>query len=277
MAQHPVIQENNVAVITGAADGIGLAIASRLASLGMRVCLADINEDKLQENAASIPGALACTVDVSSAEEVRRLKKRVYQEWGQVDVLINNAGSGFGTTSWTEYDNWQKTLAVNLNGVINGIHTFVPVMLEQGTPGLVINTGSKQGITNPPGDPAYNVTKAAIKALTEQLQHSFRSTEGCQLSAHLLVPGFTYSGLVAQFLPEKPDEAWTCEQVADFMLESLANDDFYILCPDNDATRDKDNKRMAWSMGDLIENRPALSRWHPDFTAAFENYLSGDS
>jgi short-subunit dehydrogenase len=124
-----------------------------------------------------------------------------------------------------------------------------------------------------PGNPAYNASKSAVKSITEALEHDLRNTEGCQVSAHLLVPGFTYTGLVREFLPEKPDSAWVPDQVVAFMVESLERGDFYILCPDNDVTREMDNKRIAWAMGDLIEARPALSRWHPDYLAAFEAFM----
>lgn len=270
---HPAIKPGNVAVITGAADGIGLAAARKLASLGLRVCMADINADQLNTAVTEIEGAIAVPTDVSQVEQVQALKEAAYSAFGQVDVLMNNAGIGATTTSWTGYEGWQKTLGVNLWGVINGIHSFVPAMLEQATPGIIINTGSKQGITSPPGAPAYNVSKAAIKATTEALQHELRNTDNCQLSAHLLVPGFTYTGMMRKFMPEKPDAAWNPEQVVDFMLERIASDDFYILCPDNDVDRDTDNRRMEWAMGDLIENRPALSRWHDGYTQAFEDFM----
>ena len=146
-------------------------------------------------------------------------------------------------------------------------------LIERGGAGLVINTGSKQGITCPPGDPAYNVSKAGVKAVTEALEHSLRNTQDCRISAHLLVPGFTYTGIIRQFVPDKPNGAWTPEQVADFMLASIDNGDFYILCPDNDVTREMDEKRMEWAMGDLVHNRPPLSRWHPDYEAAFAEFM----
>ena len=134
-------------------------------------------------------------------------------------------------------------------------------------------TGSKQGITTPPGNAAYNVSKAALKAYAEALQYELRTTEGCRISAHLLIPGFTFTGITAARIKEKPPAAWTPEQVVEFLLEALTRGDFYVLCPDNDVTRVTDEKRMAWAMGDVIENRPALSRWHPDWTAAFEAYM----
>lgn len=274
MHYHPAFSPGNVAVITGGADGIGLACARKLLELGMQVCVSDIDAGKLEAAAAGLGDVLAVAADVSSLEAVEHLRDAVLERFGKVHVLLNNAGTGLaGNGSWTEYQSWLTTLNVNLFGVINGIHSFVPAMLEQGEAGAVINTGSKQGITLPPGNPAYNVSKAGVKAITEMLAHSLRITEGCRISAHLLVPGFTYSGMLRQFLPEKPDGAWTPEQVADFMVEHVSAGDFYILCPDNDTTREMDNKRMEWAMGDLIHNRPALSRWHDAYTQAFEQFM----
>ena len=274
MEYHPAFSAGNVAVITGGADGIGFSAAEKLLAMGLRVCIADIGTEKLHEASSRLGDVLAIEADVSSIDDIRQLKEAVYSSYGKVNVLMNNAGTGLaGNDSWTEHQNWLMTINVNLIGVINGIHSFVPTMLKQAEVGLVINTGSKQGITCPPGNPAYNVSKAGVKSVTEALQHSFRNTEGCQLSAHLLVPGFTYSGMMRQFLPEKPDGAWTTEQVADFMVEHVSQGDFYIICPDNDTTRDMDNKRMAWAMGDLIHNRPALSRWHVDYENEFEKFM----
>jgi short-subunit dehydrogenase len=146
-------------------------------------------------------------------------------------------------------------------------------MIDRGSPGLIINTGSKQGITSPPGNPAYNVSKAGVKAVTEALQHSLRNTEGCRVEAYLLVPGFTYTGMMKAVLPEKPASAWTPDQVVELMLASVERGEFYILCPDNDVTREMDSKRIAWTAGDLIENRPPLSRWHPDYKDAFAAFM----
>jgi NAD(P)-dependent dehydrogenase (short-subunit alcohol dehydrogenase family) len=271
--EHPAFKAGNVAVITGAADGIGLAVAQRCHRLGMRVCMADINPEKLADAVAGMEGALAVPTDVSQLAQLESLREKVLSEFGQVDILMNNAGTGRPTSCWDDYENWQAVLDTNLWGVINGLQAFVAGMVAQGTPGLIINTGSKQGITSPPGSPAYNVSKAGVKAVTEALQHQLRTTEGCQLSAHLLVPGFTYTGMIAAFLPEKPDAAWTPEQVVDFLLDSVQRGDFYILCPDNDVDRETDNKRMAWAMGDLIHNRPPLSRWHPDYAEEFEKFM----
>ena len=163
---------------------------------------------------------------------------------------------------------------VTISTVGEKVQAFVPAMIESGQPGIVINTGSKQGITQPPGNTAYNVSKSGVKALTEGLAHSLREQTSGRVSAHLLIPGYTHTGMTGG--GEKPAAAWSPEQLADFMLESLARGDFYILCPDNDVTRAMDEKRMAWHMGDIIENRPALSRWHPDYKDAFAAFMAKD-
>ena len=93
------------------------------------------------------------------------------------------------------------------------------------------------------------------------------------MTAHLLVPGFTYTGMIRRFMPEQPPGAWAPAQVVAFMVDALGRGDFYILCPDNDVTREMDNKRMAWAMGDIIENRPPLSRWHPEYGDAFKEFV----
>ena len=275
-ASLPAIGHGHVAVVTGAASGIGAAAAKRLAGLGMKVVLADRPGEALQAAAASIRAkggdAVPVATDVSDAADVRALADRAF-EIGPVTVLMNNAGIESNTGKpWENRDGFQRILDVNFGGVVNGVAAFTARMLAQGKPGLIVNTGSKQGITTPPGNLAYNVSKSALKAYTEGLQHALRNEPGARLSAHLLIPGFTFTGLTRN-ATEKPSGAWTAEQVVDFMLASLACGDFYILCPDNETKRETDEKRMAWSIGDIIENRPALSRWHPDFRDAFANFM----
>lgn len=273
---HPALAEGNVAVITGGASGIGLASAKRLAGMGLRLCLADRDEEALTSAAAALgPEASAITVatDVSDAASVDALARAVAEQLGPVSVLMNNAGVGGGGDALSNPEGWQRVLGVNLFGVIHGVQRFVPDMVASERPGLVINTGSKQGITQPPGDTAYNVSKSGVKSLTEGLAHTLREQTGGRVSAHLLVPGFTYTGMIQRFLKQKPPSAWLPEQVADFLFESLANGDFYILCPDNEVTREVDAKRILWNTHDLVENRPALSRWHPDFADAFAAWM----
>jgi len=275
---HPAFARGGVAVITGGASGIGLAAAKRFASAGMSVCLADLPGTSLtaaQADVAALAGrgdaVLTVPTDVSRLEDLQRLKETAFETFGRVSVLMNNAGISLKTTSWSEAENWRKLLEVNLWGVINSLQAFVGDMIAQGAPALIVNTGSKQGITNPPGNPAYNVSKAGVKAVTEQLAHELRNTEKCQVSAHLLDPGFPITGITGA--EQKPRGAWTAEQVVDFMLESIARGDFYILCPDNDVTRAMDERRMQWAADDLIKNRPALSCWHTPMKTAFDDFM----
>ena len=283
MANHEALQAGRVASILGAADGIGLAACKRYAELGMKVCMADVNADQLAKSAAEdvqpllAGGAgdlLTEVVDVADRAKVEAFREQVYERFGRTDVLMNNAGIPRGGEAWEQYDAWREIFEVNLWGQIHGVAAFVPKMIEQNTPALVVNTGSKQGITSPPGSPPYNITKAAVRAFTENLAHSLRNTADCKVTAHLLVPGFTYTGLMRPFLKEKPDSAWWPEQVIDYMIEKIEDGRFYILCPDNDVTEEMDAKRMLWSIGDLVEGRPALSRWHPDWKDAFERFTS---
>jgi NAD(P)-dependent dehydrogenase (short-subunit alcohol dehydrogenase family) len=272
---HPALQPNQVAVITGGANGIGLAVAQRLAGLGMRLCLADRDEDALTEAAAAIPGAITVPTDVSDRTSVEALARTVSDQLGPVSFLMNNAGTGGGGDALSNPEGWTRVLGANLFGVLHGVQTFVPAMVERGEPGLVVNTGSKQGITTPPGDTAYNVSKAGVKALTEGLAHTLRNIPDCRISAHLLIPGFTYTGMMRRRLPEKPAAAWEPEQVADRLFEGIARDEFYILCEDNETSREQDEKRVLWAAQDVILDRPALSRWHPDWKDAFEAFMAG--
>jgi NAD(P)-dependent dehydrogenase (short-subunit alcohol dehydrogenase family) len=280
---HPAMSPDHVAVITGGASGIGLAAAIRFAQAGMRVCIADIGAERLAEAAQKLSSVaprgaasiMTAPVDVSRLSDVVALESAVQNRFGGIDILMNNAGIQPGSKMFGPADNWQRILGANLWGVINGSQVFAPFMIERGRPGLIINTGSKQGITTPPGDPAYNVSKAGVKAFTEALQHELRNTPGCQITAHLFIPGFVFTPLTAHGRVEKPAAAWTAEQTADFMIERVSAGDFYILCPDNDVPRSLDERRILWAAGDIVENRPALSRWHKDYAEAFAAFVKG--
>jgi NAD(P)-dependent dehydrogenase (short-subunit alcohol dehydrogenase family) len=280
---HPALKSESVAVITGGASGIGLAAAARFARLGLRVCIADLGSERLAKAAAQLAdqapqgtaSIMTSETDVSDVEAMHDLQQAVHERFGGTDILMNNAGIQPSSKMFGPPENWQRVLAVNLWGVIHGTQTFLPHMIARGRPGLVINTGSKQGITTPPGDPAYNVSKAGVKVFTEALAHELRNLPNCKLNAHLLIPGFVFTGLTANGRSEKPEAAWTAEQTADFMMQKLDTGDFYILCPDNDVPRTLDEKRIQWAAGDIVENRPPLSRWHPDYAAAFLAFAKG--
>lgn len=292
---HPALTTGRVAVITGAATGIGLATAQRFRSFGMKLALADNDAVELDAVVRELGSSgtrshvIGVPTDVSRMHDIERLREDAWTKLGPVSVLMNNAGTGLGAGPWERYEEWKRVLDVNLWGVINGVHGFLPRMLEHGQEGLVINTGSKQGITCPPGNTPYNVSKAGVKVLSEALQHQLRNTPGCRLSAHLLVPGWTDTAInrkaerdraqlagdvKAPLAPPAPraSGAWSAEQVVDYLLVALERGDFYILCPDNDVSVELDRKRIAWAAGDLIEGRPPLSRWHSDYTAAFKKF-----
>ncbi len=271
---------DSVAVITGGASGIGLAAAERFARMGFSVCIADLGRDRLALAAERIATAagrpnnvMTSETDVSRADDLAALEAAVRDRFGGTDILMNNAGIQPGSAVLGPTETWRRILDVNLIGIINGAQIFAPGMIARGRPGLIVNSGSKQGITTPPGDPAYNVAKAGVKAFTEALQHELRNIAGCVLSAHLLIPGFVFTPLTASGRTEKPAGAWTAEQTVDFMIERLEQEDFYILCPDNDVPRALDERRIAWAAGDIIENRPPLSRWHPDYRDAFAAFV----
>lgn len=281
MSQHPAVAAGRTAVITGGASGIGLAAAKKLAGLGMNVVIADFNEETLgvAEGELKAAGAQveAVRTDVSRADEVAALRERALSRFGDVGLLMNNAGVGRGGGVLDNPDGWRRVIETNLFGVLNGVQAFAQAMIDAGKPAAIVNTGSKQGITCPPGDTAYNVSKAGIKVLTEGLAHSLRNIADCPVSAHLLAPGATFTGMTARRGGEKPPGSWWPEQVVDFMLERMAAGDFYIICPDNDVTRQMDNARMTWAMQDLTQDRPPLSRWHPDYEHAFAEFLARET
>ena len=116
-------------------------------------------------------------------------------------------------------------------------------------------------------------TKAGVKVFTEAIAHDLRNTANCKITAHLLIPGFVFTELTAKGRTEKPPGAWTADQTINFAFARIDAGDFYILCPDNEASRVLDEKRILWAAGDITENRPALSRWVPSSAEAFAQFL----
>ncbi|MCJ1412259.1 hypothetical protein MMC19_006352 [Ptychographa xylographoides] len=276
MPTNPVFRAGAVALITGGAGGIGLAVARVCARHGMRLALIDNNAVKLSAAKSSLDevageDVVTYDIDVSKIADWRDVKSSVEQKFGGVDFLMLNAGIGIHG-SWEDVDYFRTILNTNLYGVINGIATFLPIIKSSSSPTSIIITGSKQGITNPPGNVAYNISKSAIKTLAEQLSYDLRSTT---TSVHLLIPGWTYTSLTGgSHAEEKPAGAWTPEQVAQYLEAKMGEDIFYVLCPDNDVSVDKDRRRMVWGVGDIVNERPPLTRWREDWKERAEKGMS---
>lgn len=272
---HPVLTSGRTAVVTGAANGIGLASSRRFAALGMNVVMADMAVDELEAARAEVAMAaevgpdavIARATDVADPDQIAALRDAAIDAFGAVSLVMCNAVARVGGGIHGDERDWRRAMDVNFWGVVDCVRAFLPGMIASGAPGLVITAGSKQGITNPPGNTAYNITKSALKSYTEALEHELRNTEDCQITAHLLIPGWTRAGEREQKMG-----AWTPDQVVDFMADALERGSFYISCPDGETTPAMDRKRTLWAAGDITEDRPALSRWHPDYATAFESY-----
>ena len=247
-----------LAIITGAASGIGYAVAQHLAKTHSLLLIdrADFSNDIQAET---------FQFDVGQASEWHKVTDAIKER--PIDFIMLNAGIG-PNAAWTDPDGWRKLMDTNLFGVVNGIAALLPLI--ENKKATVVITGSKQGITNPPGNPAYNASKAAVKSLAENLSYDLRKTS---ISVHLLIPGYTYTGMTRGASTTKPDSAWTPDQVADYLFEKIALKQFYILCPDNAVTNEIDHKRMAWNLQDITQGRPALSRWREETAGEFDQYM----
>jgi NAD(P)-dependent dehydrogenase (short-subunit alcohol dehydrogenase family) len=267
-----------VAVITGGASGIGRAAARRAAKVGMKVAIVDVNAARLAALKAELGGVsgpdriIAEKVDVADFTAMEALARLVESRWGSPTLLMNNAAafvSGGKGGILDPNENWRRLFDVNVLGPVNGVQAFLPGMLAAGRLGTIVNTGSKQGLTNPPGNPAYNTSKAALNAYTQNLARDLRERPGCLVSAHLLIPGWTTTGDA-----EHRPGAWLPEQVIDYMAGCLSRESFFILCPDDETPNEVDHKRILWNAYDIIADRPALSRWHPDYRDAFAAFMA---
>jgi NAD(P)-dependent dehydrogenase (short-subunit alcohol dehydrogenase family) len=183
-----------VAVVTGAASGLGRAMAERFAAEGMRVVLSDIDRDGVHEVATALSKAgsetHAVVTDVSRSEDVERLADEAFARFGAVHVLCNNAGVVKNARTWAlTLDDWSWVLGVDLWSVIHGVRAFVPRMLAQGDGGHVVNTASMAGLLPMPKLAAYATAKSAVVALSESLQHDL-DAEGADISVSVFCPGF---------------------------------------------------------------------------------------
>lgn len=256
------------ALITGGANGIGLALAKKCLSHNMRVLIADLSSSSLAKAASTLNSSDLSTVkaDVSNPSDWDAVKDAVTKHLdGKINLLALNAGLSV-KSDWDDLASFKKTLDTNLYGVINGINALLDTVKKTAAGGdktAIVITGSKQGITNPPGNPAYNASKAAVKSIAEHLSFDLRDTP---VDVHLLVPGWTFTGLTgAGDGKEKPAGAWWPEEVIEYLEKKMGEGQFYVLCPDNSVDEALDKKRVLWSVGDLVEGRPPLSRWREEF------------
>lgn len=249
--------DGKVAVVTGAASGIGRAMCEKFATLGMRIVMADVEADRLRQAAEQIEATgadvLAVTTDVSRPDELSQLAESTLEHFGKVHVLCNNAGVFAGGLTWDAIgSDWEWVLGVNLYGVLHGIRAFVPIMLEQNEPGHVVNTCSMAGLINTPFSGAYNVSKHAALSLTETLYHELRMKQspiGCSaLCPELIRTGIANSDRNRPVYLKRPDDAGTPEMeivedairssieagldpsvMAERVYEGIKEDRFYLL------------------------------------------------
>jgi NAD(P)-dependent dehydrogenase (short-subunit alcohol dehydrogenase family) len=275
-----IIAPGRVALVTGGGKGIGAAIAGELSQRGMKLALLDNDAASLQAVAGRLgPDVVTEVGDATDERALLRLRNGALHRFGAIHLLVNNVGMMKKAGPWDPPETWWETFAVNFTSALLAQSLFLPSMVAGDQPGAVVNLGSKEGITTPPGNAAYSVAKAGIKVLTEQTAHELRNLTGGRISAHLLVPGYTWTpmnfpGMDAR-RDTKPAAPWTAEQMVDYFVARLLNEDFYILTPDNEVTVEMDARRMAWSAGDMTDNRPALSRWHPDWKDRFATWMRG--
>jgi NAD(P)-dependent dehydrogenase (short-subunit alcohol dehydrogenase family) len=217
--------EGRVAVVTGAGSGIGRALALRAAGEGMRVVIADVEVNALEEAAAEVETAGAEVVvaptDVSRPEQVDRLAGLAYERFGAVHLLCNNAGVFQGGVSWQrELADWEWVLGVNLWGVLHGIRAFVPRMLEGGDDGHIVNTSSLAGLITGAYSAPYITSKFAVLGLTECLAHDLRA-HGAPIGASVLVPALVATK-IAHSTRNRPDEPPNEAQAPDHHLVEQA-------------------------------------------------------
>jgi NAD(P)-dependent dehydrogenase (short-subunit alcohol dehydrogenase family) len=224
------------AVVTGAASGIGRALALRLGREGMNLVLADVDRRRLKEVAAALPGALAVATDVSKMADVERLAGEAYARFGKVHLLCNNAGiAAFGSVWELPIARWRSVLGVNLWGVIHGCVAFVPRMLAQGGQAHVVNTASMAGLVTAPSAGAYNASKHAVVALSETLVQDLALARA-KIGVSVLCPGWVATRIVAsergpaaEVVRSLVEHGLSADTVADQTVKAIRQGQFYVL------------------------------------------------
>jgi NAD(P)-dependent dehydrogenase (short-subunit alcohol dehydrogenase family) len=273
--------KGKVAVVTGAASGIGRAMAELFAREGMNVVLADVEETPLGEarDAIAKTGArtLAVRTDVSRPEQVDDLARRTFETFGSAHVVCNNAGVGVSGPAWqVSTAEWEWILGVNLWGVINGVRAFVPRMVEQGE-GHVVNTASLAGLISAPGMAAYCATKHAVVAISECLHHDLALATGGKVKVSVLCPAWVKTRIsdsarnrppsIAQARTDRTSQDQVAEVtraavaagippevVANKVLRAILEERFWII------THSKTKKDIEARMRSILEDRA------PDFS-----------
>ncbi|SFF56621.1 NADP-dependent 3-hydroxy acid dehydrogenase YdfG [Fontimonas thermophila] len=245
--------QDKVAVITGAGSGFGRAFAQLCAAEGMRLVLADIDEAGLAHTCALLPDGtetLTLRCDVADADAVQTLAERTYARFGACHLLFNNAGVAVAGPSWTTtLDDWRWVLGVNLMGVVHGVQSFVPRMLEQGDECHVVNTASVAGLLSVPGSSVYCVSKHGVVTLSECLHHELRAAHA-KIGVSVLCPAFVPTGIAdaernrpARFAAKNPRAApyearvrkavqsgkLSAADIARATMQAVKADRFYIL------------------------------------------------
>jgi NAD(P)-dependent dehydrogenase (short-subunit alcohol dehydrogenase family) len=223
------------AVVTGAASGIGRALALRLAREGMRLVLADVDRRRLKEVASALPDALAVATDVSRISDVEALADAAWSRFGAVHLLCNNAGvAGYGTFWEVPIARWRRVIAVNLWGTIHGCLIFVPRMIAQGGAAHVVNTASMAGLVTPPQSGPYSATKHAVVALSEALVQDL-ALKGAPVGVSVLCPGWVATRLLEANRDADPlvrtliAQGLSPETVAERTVRAVRTGEFYVL------------------------------------------------
>lgn len=270
--------EGKVAVVTGAADGIGLAIARRCAAAGMKVVLADITQDDLERESARLrdtgADALGVVTDVTDPASVEALASRTVAAYGGVHLVVNNAGVAGARGRFQELplDSWRHTFDVNVFGVIHGVRAFLPLLLEQES-AHIVNTASMSSLNGHPlGLAPYAASKYAVMGLTQNLFHELSVLTEGRVGVSVLVPGFTRTGMLARARTRLQEpahdtvggagpfavEAMDPEEVAEVVLDGVRESRFFLL-PVPDEAMDMARQQVRWmSTDEPLEAHPAL-------------------